>query len=259
MRYFKGSIKLSLDRDHALLRQVLYSGFISQDQLWEFRVHAGCEQSRHALNWRIKRLVDHGFLERHALANIRHSFVYSLTSDGARELINLEECHTGVSAYYKRKADGDSVIHALDLNDIHLTLIRSGALRKWKSDLEVRSQNEFTDYGYVKDYDAVATLELDGELIEIALEYERQAKSEARYQEISAAIHRERQVGRFLFLFPDYHMLWFVRQFFRQSNRQIYFGVACDFKRELLFTRVVGPKATYSSLKEALCGKVQVA
>jgi hypothetical protein len=255
VRYFKGGIKLSLDRDHALLKQVLYSGFISQEQLWEFMVQAGCERSRHVLNWRIKRLVNHGFLERHVLANIRRSFVYSVTSEGVRELINLEECHTGASGFYKRKADGDSVIHALDLNDIHLTLIRSGVLRQWKSDLEVRSQNEFTDYAYAKDYDAVVTLESDGELIEIALEYERQVKSAARYQEIAAAIQRERQVGSFLYLFPDYHMLWFVRHFFRHSNRQIYFGVACDFKRELLLTQVVSPKAPYASLKEALCAR----
>ncbi len=257
MRYFKGSIKLSLDRDHALLKQVLYSGFVSQEQLWDFMVQTGCERSRHALNWRIKRLVDHGFLKRHVLPNIRQSFVYSLTSEGARELINLEQCHAGASGSYKRNSDGDSVVHALDLNDIHLALIRSGVLRKWKSDLEVRSQNEFTDYGYAKDYDAVVTLELTGALIEIALEYERQVKSEARYQEIVGMIQGERQVCLFLYLFPDYHVLSFVRHFFRYSRRAIYFGVACEFRQHLLLTSVQGPQVAYASLKQALGARAE--
>jgi hypothetical protein len=252
VRYFRGSIKLSLGRDHALLRQVLYSGFVSQEQLWEFMVEAGCEQSRHALNWRIKRLVDHGFLERHVLANIRRSFVYSLTSEGVHELVNLDQCHAGASGFYKRKSEGDSVVHALDLNDIHLSLIRSGLLRQWKSSLEVRSQNEFTDYGYAKDYDAVMTLELDGALMEIALEYEREVKSEVRYQKIVAAIQGERAVDRFLYLVPDYHILSFVRYFFRHSRRAIYFGLARDFRQELLLTRVEGPQVAYASLKQAL-------
>lgn len=253
MRYFKGSIKLSLDRDNALLKQVLHCGFISQEQLWEFMVNSGRERNRDALNWRIKRLVDHGFLARHVLPNVRRSFTYSLTPDGARELINLEQCHTGATAFYERKADGESVVHALDLNDIHLALLRSRILAKWKSDLEVRSQNEFTDSGYVKDYDAVVTLRLEGQAIELALEYERQVKSEARYHDIATAIQHERRVNRFLYLFPDYHMLWFVRQFFQQSSRAIYFGIACDFKRELVLTQVVGLKSVYATLKEALC------
>ncbi|MGH9448317.1 MAG: hypothetical protein ACRD3O_21760, partial [Terriglobia bacterium] len=242
MRYFKGSVKLSLERDNALLKQVLHCGFVSQQQLWEFMVQSGHERSRDSLNWRLKRLLDHGFLLRHVLPNVRQSFIYSLTLDGARELINLDQCHTGASGFYKRKGDGESVIHALDLNDIHLALAGGGLLAKWKSDLEVRSQNEFTGYGYAKDYDAVATLRLDGQDVEMALEYERQVKAEARYLEIAAAIQREHRVQRFLYLLPDYHLLWFVRQFFQQSSREIYFGIACDFKRELILTQVVGPK-----------------
>lgn len=258
MRYFKGSIKLSLDRDNSLLKRVLDCGFISQEQLWEFMVNSGREQNRHALNWRIKRLVDHGYLARHVRPNVRRSFVYSLTLDGARELINLEQCHTGATAFYQRKADCESVIHAIDLNDIHLALLRSGLLAKWKSDLEIRSQNEFTDCGYVKDYDAIVTLRLDGRDVELALEYERQVKSEARYHDIAAAIQHERQVNRFLYLFPDYHILWFVRRFFQHSRREIFFGIACDFKRELILTQVVGPKSVYATLKEALYVQAQV-
>ncbi|MGH9397008.1 MAG: hypothetical protein ACRD18_09200 [Terriglobia bacterium] len=254
MRYFKGSVKLNLDRDNALLKQVLHSGFVSQQQLWEFMALRGHESGRRCFNWRLKRLTDHGFIERHVLPNVTASYVYSLTDAGVRGLINLQQCHTGAVGFYQRKAEGDSVVHALDLNDIRLALARAGLLAGWKSDLEIRSQNEFTDYGYAKDYDAVLKLRLDGREVELALEYERHPKTQERYLNIAAAMQSERRIGRFLYLFPDYHLLWFVRRFFQHSSREIYFGVSCDFKRELISTQVVDPTRAYGSLAEALRG-----
>jgi hypothetical protein len=253
VRYFKGSIKVSVEHDHPILLQVLRSGFVTQEQLWEFMLLGKHEWRRRSFNWRVKRLVDQRFLERHRPHNATRSFVYSLTGEGANELVNLQHCHTGAVAFYCRKAESDGMTHAIDVNDIQLALARAGLLSKWKSDLEVRSQNEFTDFGYAKDYDAVMMLCFDGQEVECALEYERQAKTKERYLDIAAAIQRERQVNRFLYLLPDYHLLFFVRQFFRSITRQVYFGVSCDFKRELIATQVVGPKVAYGSLKDALC------
>jgi Replication-relaxation len=252
VRYIKGSVNLSLDRDNALLKQVFDSGFITQPQLWEFMLHAGHEFRRRSFNWRVKRLVDNGFLERHALPRITSSFVYTLTAAGAQELINLHQCHAGAASFYKRQPECESVVHALDLNDLHLALLRAGVLNSWKSDLEVRSQNEFTRYGHVKDYDAVIMLQTNGQEVELALEYERSAKSDMRYQEIAAKIRQELRVHRFLYLVPDYHRLYHVRQFFVHTGRDMYFGVTCDFEREALKTQVVGLKAAYRSLEEAL-------
>jgi hypothetical protein len=252
VRYFKGSIKLSLEHDHPILRQTLHSGFVTQDQLREFLVVGGHEQRRECYNWRVKRLVDHGFLKRHLLSNAARSFVYSLTEDGVRELVNLDQCHTAVVGFYNRNGDGDRIRHAIDLNDIRLALGRRGLLAGWKSDLEVRSQNEFTNYGYAKDYDAVVTLRLDGQDVQFALEYERQPKARDRYIEIAGLIQGERRVSRFLYLFPEYHLLWFVHQFFHGTKRRVYFGVSCDFKRELTSTQVIDPALHYCSLAEAL-------
>lgn len=252
MRYFKGSIKLSLEHDHPILNQTLYSGFVTQDQLWEFMMRGGHELNRRCFNWRVKRLVDHGFLKRHVLSNAARSFVYSLTEEGAEELVNLQECHTAVVGFYNRNGDGDRMRHAIDVNDIRLTLARRGLLAGWKSDLEVRSQNEFTNYGYAKDYDAVVTLRLDGQDVPFALEYERQAKARERYVEIAGLIQGERRVSRFLYLFPEYHLLWFVHQFFQHTDRRVYFGVSCDFKREVISTQVVDPVLRHYTLGEAL-------
>lgn len=252
MRYFKGAIKLSLEHDHPLLKQTLHSGFVTQDQLWEFMVRGGHEFRRRCFNWRVKRLVDHGFLKRHVLSNAARSFVYSLTDEGARELVNLDDCNTAVAGFYNRNGDADHMRHAIDVNDLRLALVRRGLLAGWKSDLEIRSQNEYTNYGYAKDYDAVVTLRLDGQNVQFALEYERQAKAQERYVEIASLIQGERRVERFLYLFPEYHLLWFVHQFFQGMSLKIYFGVSCDFKRELVSTQVIDPALRYCTLAEAL-------
>jgi hypothetical protein len=252
MRYLKDSIRLSLEHDHPFLRQILHSGFVTQDQLWEFMVRGGHESRRRSFNWRVKRLVDHGFLKRHVLSNGACSFVYSLTEEGVRELINLADCNTAVVGFYNRDADADRMRHAMDLNDLRLALARAGVLAGWKSDLEIRSQNAFTNYGYAKDYDAVVTLRLDGQNVQFALEYERQAKAENRYLEIAGLMHSEKRLDRFLYLVPEYHLLWFVHHCFRGSRLKIYFGVSCDFKRELLSTQVIDPALRQLTLAEAL-------
>lgn len=252
MRYMKGSIKLSLEHDHPLLKQTLHSGFVTQDQLWEFMMRGGHESERRSFNWRLKRLADHGFLKRHILSNAARSFVYSLTEEGARELINLGECNTGVVGFYNRDGDSDRMRHSIDLNDLRLALARQGLLAGWKSDLEIRSQNKFTNYGYAKDYDAIVTLRLDGQNVQFALEYERQAKAEDRYLEIVGLMQAEQRVGRFLYLFPDYHLLWFVQHCFQGARLKIYFGVSCDFRRELLSTQVIDPTLHQLTLAEAL-------
>jgi hypothetical protein len=46
MRYFKGAIALSRTQDLPLLRQVMYSKYVTQTQLWQFMRHSGYELSR---------------------------------------------------------------------------------------------------------------------------------------------------------------------------------------------------------------------
>ena len=67
MRYAKGSIKLSSAQDYPLLRQVMRSQFVTHDQLCEFMTLGCYEIKRQSFNWRVRRLVMHGFLLRHYL------------------------------------------------------------------------------------------------------------------------------------------------------------------------------------------------
>ena len=45
MRYFKGAIALSRNQDSPMLRQVMYSKYVTQTQLWQFMRHRGYELS----------------------------------------------------------------------------------------------------------------------------------------------------------------------------------------------------------------------
>jgi len=53
MRYSKGAIALSPTQDLPLLRQVMYSKYVTQTQLWQFMRHNGYELSRGSFWWRL--------------------------------------------------------------------------------------------------------------------------------------------------------------------------------------------------------------
>ena len=74
-----------------------------------------------------------------------------------------------------------------------------GILQLWKSDLEVSSDNIATGDQYAKDYDAVATLMIDGELVQYGVEYERSTKAYARYQELRMIFADERRLSGILY------------------------------------------------------------
>lgn len=252
MRYFKGTIQLNPQRDYPLLKQVLHCGFVRHDQLWEFMAAEGSETRRDAFGRRVKRLVDHGFLVRHSPSGMAASLVYSLAPDGGFSLASAGQSCPGATTFFDRQRDLKRMLHAIELNNIHLTLLRSGLLTWWMSEIEVRSRNELTSCGYAKDYDAVVTLKLGSVERSVALEYERQAKADNRYVDIAARVQQERRLDRFLYLVADLELLLFMRRFFARADRRVYFALACEFQRDLLETRVVGATSGYTRLASAL-------
>jgi hypothetical protein len=96
------------------------------------------------------------------------------------------------------RANSHQVAHALDLNEIHLALLTGGRLSGWKSEIEIRWQNELTGFGYAKDYDAIVSVDAGGGTRQFALEYERQPKAAHRYPAIREAIEKELQVQSFV-------------------------------------------------------------
>ena len=82
MRYSKGTIALSQTQDLPLLRQVMYSKYVTQTQLWQFMRHNGYELSRGSFWWRVKRLTDHGFMTRHLLPMVHCDPIFAIASTG---------------------------------------------------------------------------------------------------------------------------------------------------------------------------------
>ena len=184
MRYEKGTMELSPARDIPLLQQVLRSGFVTGNQLYEFMRLEQTEGSRQAFDHRLRRLVGHGLIEkRPGLARGRHQ-VYSISKDGASVLIDAGELFAG-----RRNVDvvKQSCAHWLELNEVHLALWRSRALVRWTPATEICSQN-LTSYRYAKDYDAVVAVGCDSGEARFALEYERTPKTFGAYGEIANAL-----------------------------------------------------------------------
>lgn len=233
MRYQKGSISISTGQDIPLLRQVLQSQFITHDQLFEF-MRLGCyELKRHSFNWRVRRLVQSGFLDLHSAG---HSCVYSIASAGASFLAVTEDyCPVLQRRSHKHPSFYN---HSLELNELHLSLVRQGVLEEWKPEIAIRSKNELTTDGYVKDYDAIVTVRLNGRTASFALEYERTPKKPTDYSRIRSLLEKEDRVGRFLYLVSNADLASFILNCFAGTTVALFVGFATDFGRSFADMRV---------------------
>jgi hypothetical protein len=252
MAYPTGYIQLSNERDYPVLRHVLHAGFVTHTQLFELMQFAGVESCREAFNWRVKRLVTHEVLLRHELPSFGRNFIYSVGPNGAIHLTSQGESCAGMVTGFVARRDASRVAHSVDVTAIRLLLLRSGLLKEWLSEVDIRARNDLTGYGYAKDYDSIMTLVVCDQQVRVALEYERQPKAMRRYDEIRTVIESERRVNRFLYLFPDYKLLWFVHGLFRKATQRMYFGLVSELKRDLLQARVVNPQMRFVTLEKAL-------
>ena len=232
MRYRKGTIALSDSRDYPLLRRVLHCGFVTSTQLYEFMRLDYAASSRNAFDNRLRRLLAHKLLAREDIPSMNRGVVYSMSRAGISEMIGKGEYYSG--SLNSGEPPGGHVQHALELNDIHLALKRTGMLVRWTPESDIRSRNEFTDIGYVKDYDATIAVRLDNRERRFALEYERTAKAKRHYQRIWKRIEAETDLCHFLYLAPNHDLLSFLLGIFRDCPRPVHFGLRSDFLAETL-------------------------
>jgi hypothetical protein len=219
-------IALSEVRDYPLLRRVLHSGFVTSAQLYEFMKLEYCASSRNTFDNRLRRLLAHDLLVRHEIPSMNRGVGYSISRAGASELVGRGEYYSG-STDIGKESNGH-VQHALELNDVHLALKRTGMLSRWTPESDIRSRNEFTGIGYVKDYDAVVAVRIDQQEYRFALEYERTQKANRRYHEIQTRIHAETDVRHFLYLVSNYDLLLFLVEKFAGCHA-VYFGLRQEF------------------------------
>ena len=254
MRYAKGSIQLSQAHDYPLLRQVLRSGFVTHDQLYCLMQLSHHEFNRHSFTWRLRRLVKHSFVVRQSMPRVAGGqFVYCIGDNGATLLQGAGEyCLIGPRREDKAE-DGATVFHALEVNEIHLTLLRSGLSFRWIPATEIRSQNELTTFGYAKDYDAVVEITCANGSVKFGLEHERSAKAERHYRLIARRMTQERHLGHVLYLLPNRDLADYVARFFTQRVPRVYFGLAQDWHAQVLEMPVLAAAGNKRiSLREGL-------
>jgi hypothetical protein len=248
MRYRKGSIELNQSRDLPLLRQILRSEFATHAQLFEFMRLNHHERSRKSFDWRLRRLVRHGFVLQREMPACGMQPVYSVGRTGALLLQGLGEYYLLGRNGANQSGVEPGAQHAIELNEIHLSALRSALLVRWIPAIEIRSQNELTRFGYAKDYDAIVTVHTNTGDRQFALEYERTPKAAKFYRAIAASIAHEHHIDRVLYLVPNYDLLRFVATFFANAKRPVYFGLVRDWHERLL-EMGVSPSAMTNGLR----------
>ena len=113
-----------------------------------------------------------------------------------------------------------------------MALKHGRTLVRWTPEPDIRSRNEFTGIGYVKDYDAVVAVRVGEHECRFALEYERTQKANVRYLAIQKRIQAETDVHHFLYLISNCDLLLFLVKRFEGCRRPVYFGLRQDFLSE---------------------------
>lgn len=252
MRYAKGSLVISQERDIPLLRQVRNSRFVSHEQLFEFMKLGGFDHDRDSFNWRLRRLRSASHLEVCADVTGAGSAVYRITRNGLTLLEHFGEFAIVLNSNTEHLPHFAQVFHALELNGIHLSLARKNLVAGWQSEVEVASFNTISQVPFKKDYDAIVDIWLEDRRARFALEYERSLKSQKHYQRIRAALEAECAIDCILYLASGGDLLVPLVQEFGCIQKRIAFANASSFRHDLLDTTVIGPGSATLPFRELL-------
>jgi hypothetical protein len=239
MRYAKGSLVLSTERDVPLLRQIRNSKFVSHSQLFEYMKLGGYDRSRNSFNWRLKRLVDSGTVSISPKVFGAGSAVYQITKVGIAVLEHQGEFTTALHSRTEHLPHQSQAFHALQLNAVQLALARKNLLAGWQSEIEVASYNSVSEVPFAKDYDAIVDVWLGENTVRFALEYERTLKNQREYRAICDALEAEMQIRCVLYLTPNTEILIRLMHQFGSVHRRVAFANARTFAADLLDTRVL--------------------
>ncbi|HEY0308149.1 MAG TPA: replication-relaxation family protein [Acidobacteriaceae bacterium] len=239
MRYFKGYVAISDERDIPVLLHVRNARAISFHQLCELLLLEGVEKVRRVVNWRVSRLEQHGLIRRFEQDRFRGQPVFAITPLGLRVLESRGHYLLSLPSTTGRVIHPTQIPHAMELVNIRLALAKHGILRSWLGELEIASRNLVLESGVAKDYDAVAEILVERELRTFAIEYERTAKASARYREIREMLGRDRTVDVVLYLTSDRDVLYLLALEMRGTAKRIGLALSDSFRRDLLDTNTL--------------------
>jgi hypothetical protein len=213
MRYEKGTIAVSRERDWPILQTVFRSGYITSEQI--FGLTQSPDVSRAAHRKRLTRLVRNGLLSKRIDVDGLRKAVYSSTEACIQMLLIGGEYYSGRTGF---ENNPQACCHALAVNELHLALRRSGRLARWIPVTEICSRNDLTRERYVKDYDGIAVMKVEDREVPLAIEFERVLKSRQRYEEIRSALEFERYVRILLYVTPHLHVADYLHEKFKSAN-----------------------------------------
>lgn len=234
MRYFKGFIDISDDRDIPVLLHIRNARAISFRQLRQLLLFEGVEKSRRSADWRVTRLQQHGFIERIEQDRFRGDPFFIITPVGLRVLESRDHYLVSLPATAERILHSSQIPHALELVRVRLALSQHGILKSWLSELEVSSRNVVLPKGEAKDYDAIAEIVVDDQLRTVGIEYERTPKGANRYKEIRQMLDQDGTVDVVLYLASDRNMLYLLADEMHVTRKRLGIALSESFRRDPL-------------------------
>jgi hypothetical protein len=190
MRYRRGFIALSDDRDIPMLVTIRNARAITCDQICALLLNNGPESCRRSVHWRLARLEQNGLVERIDCGRLLPEPVFAITRSGL-ELLELRG-HALVSlpSTTKEIVRRSQVLHSVELAGICAALTTAHVLTSWQWELEVLSQNLVYGGECTKDFDALAKVSDGNRIKGFAIEFERTAKGTARYGDLRKVLER---------------------------------------------------------------------
>jgi hypothetical protein len=234
MRYRKGYITLSDDRDVPLLLVIRNARAITYDQICSLALLEGQESSRRSLHWRLTRLERSELIERMAFDRFFSQPIFAITQLGLQFLESRGHCLLSLPATIKEVVRKSQILHSVELAGIRVALATAGLLKSWKWEIEVVSTNLAYEGGKTKDYDALVEVLVDGRARAFAIEFERTLKGAARYEELRNILHNDGVAERVLYLTPNREILYVMAFEMRDVGKQIGFALSRTFQTELL-------------------------
>ena len=228
MRYPKGSIVLSDSLDVPALRKVYQAGHATAWQLYRALNPVFEENKWKCFVRRLGLLSQRDFFLRMVVDGMSAP-VFALGDEGARSLQG--RLATVIEAAPRNTGRGNRyhVWHDVELFELQLKLRQSGLVSSWLYEPEIRADNELTNFGYAKDYDAIVTFRNGNVAGKVALEYERFPKSTKQYRRIADTLNRETKVAAVLYLVCNVQMESFLLNGLRGTRQPVYVCQAQQF------------------------------
>jgi hypothetical protein len=244
MRYRKGYIALSDDRDVPVLVTIRNARAITYDQVCSLSSIEGPETSRRSMHWRLSRLEESGLIQRMTYDRFFSQPIFAITSLGLEFLESRGHTLLSLPSTTKEIVRKSQILHSVELAGIRVALAAKGVLNSWKWELEIVSKNLVYGAGGTKDYDALVEVRVDGKTKSFGIEFERTLKGAGRYEELRKVFSSEQSTDTVLYLTPNSEILYVLAVEMRNAGKRIGFALSKTFQTDLLDTSILTNSST---------------